>query len=45
MNTIAKLVQRAAPTAPLSLGPLNATSLRDQAYALLKKDGAGEAGT
>ena len=36
MNTIAKLVQRAAPAAPLSLGPLNATSLRDQAYALLK---------
>ena len=36
MNTIAKLVQRAAPAAPLSLGPLNATSLRDQAYMLLK---------
>ena len=36
MNTIAKLVQRSAPSAPLSLGPLNATSLRDQAYALLK---------
>ena len=37
MSTIAKLVQRAtAPAAPLALGPLNATSLRDQAYALLK---------
>src|SRR5271156_1131607 len=36
MSTISKLIQRAAPAAPLSLGPLNATSLRDQAYALLK---------
>jgi DNA-binding GntR family transcriptional regulator len=36
LSTIAKLVERAAPTAPLTLGPLNATSLRDQAYALLK---------
>src|ERR1700685_377180 len=36
MNTIAKLVRRNAPVAPLALGPLNATSLRDQAYALLK---------
>jgi len=36
MSTIANLVQRAAPAAPLALGPLNATSLRDQAYALLK---------
>lgn len=36
MSNIAKLVQRAAPAAPFSLGPLNATSLRDQAYALLK---------
>ena len=36
MSTIAKLVERAAPAAPLTLGPLNATSLRDQAYALLK---------
>jgi DNA-binding GntR family transcriptional regulator len=36
MSTIANLVQRAAPPAPLALGPLNATSLRDQAYALLK---------
>jgi DNA-binding GntR family transcriptional regulator len=36
MNSIAKLVRRSAPIAPLPLGPLNATSLRDQAYALLK---------
>ena len=36
MSTIAKLVERAAPAAPLTLGPLNPTSLRDQAYALLK---------
>ena len=36
MSTIAKLVQRTSPAAPLTLGPLNATSLRDQAYALLK---------
>ena len=36
MNSISKLVQRAVPVAPLTLGPLNATSLRDQAYALLK---------
>src|ERR1700752_541727 len=36
MDSIAKLVQRAAPAAPLTLAPLNATSLRDQAYALLK---------
>ena len=36
VSTIEKLVQRAAPAAPLTLGPLNATSLRDQAYALLK---------
>ena len=36
MNSIAKLVQRAAPAAPLTLSPLNARSLRDQAYALLK---------
>jgi DNA-binding GntR family transcriptional regulator len=36
MSNIAKLVQRAAPAAPLTLGPLNATSLRNQAYALLK---------
>ena len=36
MSAIEKLVQRAAPATPLTLGPLNATSLRDQAYALLK---------
>jgi DNA-binding GntR family transcriptional regulator len=36
LSTIAKLVERAAPAAPLTLGPLNPTSLRDQAYALLK---------
>src|ERR1039457_417977 len=36
MSSISKLVQRAAPATPLTLGPLNATSLRDQAYALLK---------
>ena len=36
MNSIAKLVQRGAPAAPLTLSPLNATSLRDQAYSLLK---------
>jgi DNA-binding GntR family transcriptional regulator len=36
MSTTAKALQRAASTAPLALAPLNATSLRDQAYALLK---------
>ena len=36
MNSIAKLVQGGAPAAPLTLSPLNPTSLRDQAYALLK---------
>jgi DNA-binding GntR family transcriptional regulator len=36
LSSIAKLVERVAPSAPLTLGPLNATSLRDQAYALLK---------
>src|ERR1700722_14532382 len=36
MNTIPNLAQRAAPAAPLSLGTLNPTRLRDQAYALLK---------
>src|ERR1700726_2647580 len=36
MNTIARVLQRAAASAPLTLAPLNATSLRDQAYALLK---------
>src|ERR1700691_4886786 len=36
MNTIATLVQRPSSATPLALAPLNATSLRDQAYALLK---------
>jgi len=36
MSTTEKVLQRAASTAPLALSPLNATSLRDQAYALLK---------
>ncbi len=36
MNTIASLVQRTSSVTPLALAPLNATSLRDQAYALLK---------
>src|SRR5579863_6189032 len=36
MNTIARLVQRTSSATPLALAPLNATSLRDQAYALLK---------
>src|ERR1700727_1930619 len=36
MNTIATLVQRTSSAAPLALAPLNSTSLRDQAYALLK---------
>jgi DNA-binding GntR family transcriptional regulator len=36
MNSISKLFQRATPATPLTLGPLIATSLRDQAYALLK---------
>lgn len=31
-----KLVQRSGPATPLPLGPLNAKSLRDQAYGLLK---------
>src|SRR3984893_13670877 len=35
-NTIATLVQRTSAATPLALAPLNATSLRDQAYALLK---------
>src|SRR5579859_7107306 len=37
MSTTAKVLQRAAATTPLALSPLNATSLRDQAYALLKQ--------
>jgi DNA-binding GntR family transcriptional regulator len=36
MNTIARLVQRTSSATSLALAPLNATSLRDQAYALLK---------
>jgi DNA-binding GntR family transcriptional regulator len=36
MSTTARALQRAAASAPLTLAPLNATSLRDQAYALLK---------
>ena len=37
MSIISKLLHRQpVPAAPLALGPLNATSLRDQAYALLK---------
>jgi DNA-binding GntR family transcriptional regulator len=36
MSTTARVLQRAAASAPLTLTPLNATSLRDQAYALLK---------
>ncbi|HEY2685742.1 MAG TPA: GntR family transcriptional regulator [Steroidobacteraceae bacterium] len=36
MNSIVSLVQRTSAAAPLALAPLNATSLRDQAYALLK---------
>lgn len=37
MSTTEKVLQRAANTTPLALSPLNATSLRDQAYALLKQ--------
>jgi DNA-binding GntR family transcriptional regulator len=37
MSTTHKVFQRSANTTPLSLSPLNATSLRDQAYALLKQ--------
>ena len=36
MTSFASMVQRTSGTAPLALAPLNATSLRDQAYALLK---------
>ena len=35
MSTTEKVLQRAASTAPLALSPLNATSLRDLAFALL----------
>src|SRR5271157_3523319 len=36
MSSISKLVQGVSTATPLTLGPLNATSLRDQAYELLK---------
>jgi len=36
MNATVTMVERVASSAPLALAPLNATSLRDQAYALLK---------
>lgn len=36
MSTQENIIQRAAATAPLALAPLNATSLRDQAYTLIK---------
>src|ERR1700761_8642752 len=36
MNSIVTLVQRTTSATPLALAPLNATSLRDQAYTLLK---------
>src|SRR4051812_24927227 len=35
-STTDNLIQRASTTAPLALTPLNATSLRDQAYTLIK---------
>src|ERR1700744_4068818 len=37
MNSIVTLVQRTTSATPLALAPLNATTLRDQAYALLKQ--------
>jgi DNA-binding GntR family transcriptional regulator len=36
MSVISKLLHRTGAAAPLALAPLNAISLRDQAYALLK---------
>jgi DNA-binding GntR family transcriptional regulator len=36
MSTTETLIQRATATTPLALTPLNATSLRDQAYTLIK---------
>src|ERR1700744_2997225 len=36
MNSIVTLVQRTTSATPLALAPLNATTLRDQAYLLLK---------
>ena len=41
MNSTANMIQRAASTAPLALAPLNAKSLRHQAYVLLKSAIAG----
>src|SRR6266853_238579 len=39
MNSIVTLVQRTTSATPLALAPLNATSLRDQAYTLLEQEG------
>jgi len=36
MSTTENLIQRASVSTPLALAPLNATSLRDQAYSLIK---------
>src|SRR3977135_3125566 len=36
MNPTTRIIQREASATPLALAPLNATSLRDQAYSLLK---------
>src|SRR5471032_473870 len=36
MSTIARILQRTSNSTPLVLAPLNAMSLRDQAYAHLK---------
>ena len=36
MSTTENILQRATASTPLALAPLNATSLRDQAYALIK---------
>jgi DNA-binding GntR family transcriptional regulator len=36
MSTTENLIHRATATTPLALAPLNATSLRDQAYSLIK---------
>src|SRR6202051_1053733 len=36
MSTTENLIQKATATTPLALAPLNATSLRDQAYTLIK---------
>jgi DNA-binding GntR family transcriptional regulator len=37
MTAIAAMIRRGGAAAPLALAPLNATSLRDQAYVLLKE--------